>query len=123
MAKAENEKDLLARMCKGRKEGDHRRRIQSRNKLRYDGSFVPNHSNYFQCKQHGITKESVPHQHSNLPQLARTFAWDGSDGRNELKMVEEWNPETETWTRVRGLKVERDTYGMVAASKDLICPK
>ena len=53
----------------------------------------------------------------------RTFALGGSDGRNELKMVEEWNPETETWTRVRGLKVERDTYGMVAASKDLICPK
>ena len=55
--------------------------------------------------------------------LTRTFALGGSDGRNELKMVEEWNPETETWTRVRDLKVERDTYGMVAAPKNLICPK
>ena len=41
----------------------------------------------------------------------------------QLKMVEEWNPETETWTRGRSLKVERDTFGMVAAPKKLICPK
>ena len=53
----------------------------------------------------------------------KTFTLGGSDGRNELKMVEEWNPETETWTRLRGLKVERDTYGMVAAPTNLICPK
>ena len=51
----------------------------------------------------------------------RTFALGGSDGRNELKLVEEWNPESETWTRVRGLKAKRDTFGMVAAPKKLIC--
>ena len=52
----------------------------------------------------------------------RTFALGGSDGRNELKMVEEWNPETETWARVRGLKVKRHFFGMVAAPNNLICP-
>ena len=53
----------------------------------------------------------------------RTFALGGSDGRKELKMVDEWSPDTETWSTVRSLKVKRDTYGMVAAPKNLICPK
>ena len=53
----------------------------------------------------------------------RTFALGGTDGHNELKIVDEWNPETETWSRVSALKVKRDTYGMVAAPRNLICPK
>ena len=53
----------------------------------------------------------------------RIFALGRSDGRNELKMVEEWNPETETWMRVRGLEVERYSCGMVAAPRNLICLK
>ena len=54
---------------------------------------------------------------------ARLAYLGGTDGHNELKMVDEWNPDTETWSRVRGLKVKKDTYGMMAAPKNLICPK
>ena len=40
-----------------------------------------------------------------------------------LKIVEEWNPETEMWRRVQDLSVERYSYGIVAAPVKMVCPK
>ena len=42
---------------------------------------------------------------------------------NELNRVEEWRPETESWSKVETkLKVKRRSFGLVAAPKSLICP-
>ena len=47
--------------------------------------------------------------------------WD--DGDKELNTVEEWKPETESWSIVETqLKVKRGFFGLVAANKRLICP-
>ena len=53
-----------------------------------------------------------------------TLALGGSDDDgNELNTVEEWNPETESWSTVETrLKEKRENFGLVAAPKNLLCP-
>ena len=53
-----------------------------------------------------------------------TLALGGYDGdSNVLNSVEEWNPETESWSTVETrLKEKRNRFGAVAAPKRLICP-
>ena len=47
--------------------------------------------------------------------------WD-ADG-NDLNTVEEWNPETESWSTMETqLKEKRERFGAVDAPKILICP-
>ena len=60
----------------------------------------------------------------------KIFALGGKGGdigdtrdNKSLKIVEEWNPETEMWRRVQDLSVERYSYGIVAAPVKMICPK
>ena len=44
------------------------------------------------------------------------------DDDNSLKSIEKWNPETETWSEVEDqLEEKRLYFGMVAASKNLVC--
>ena len=52
-----------------------------------------------------------------------TLALGGDDGFNQLKSVEKWNPETETWSEVEDqLEEKRRGFGLVAAPKNLVCP-
>ena len=53
-----------------------------------------------------------------------TLALGGYDGdSNVLNSVEEWNPETESWSTLETrLKEKRNRFGAVAAPKSLICP-
>ena len=53
-----------------------------------------------------------------------TLALGGDDDdSNFLNTVEEWNPETESWSMVETrLKEKRSPFGAVAAPKSLICP-
>ena len=45
------------------------------------------------------------------------------DDYNELKSIEKWNPETETWSEVEEqLEEKRFGFGLVAAPKNLVCP-
>ena len=45
------------------------------------------------------------------------------DGDNRLNTVEEWEPETESWSTVETrLKQKRSLFGLVAAPKSLVCP-
>ena len=52
-----------------------------------------------------------------------TLALGGADGPgNWLKSIEKWNLETETWSEVEDqLEEKRLYFGMVAASKNLVC--
>ena len=52
-----------------------------------------------------------------------TLALGGKDDdRNVLKSIEKWNPGTETWSEVEDqLEEKRLYFGMVAASKNLVC--
>ena len=53
----------------------------------------------------------------------RTLAVGGYDGYNELNTVEEWKPETESWSTVETrLKEKRRAFGAVAVNKNLVCP-
>ena len=46
--------------------------------------------------------------------------WD--DDNNELKSIEKWNPETETWSEVEDqLEEKRAHFGLVAVPKNLVC--
>ena len=41
----------------------------------------------------------------------------------ELNAVEEWNPETKTWSTVETrLEEKRSLFGAVVAPKSLVCP-
>ena len=52
-----------------------------------------------------------------------TLALGGKDDdRNALKSIEKWNPETETWSEVEEqLDEKRNSFGLVAAPKNIIC--
>ena len=44
------------------------------------------------------------------------------DDDNRLKIIEKWNPETETWSEVEEqLEEKRSHFGLVAAPKSLVC--
>ena len=44
------------------------------------------------------------------------------DDANELKSIEKWNPETETWSKEEAqLEEKRNAFGLVAVPKSLIC--
>ena len=46
-----------------------------------------------------------------------------NDDGNQLKSIEKWNPETETWSEVEDqLEEKRRAFGLVAAPKNLVCP-
>ena len=45
------------------------------------------------------------------------------DGGNRLNTVEEWEPESESWSTVETrLKEKRSNFGLVAVNKNLVCP-
>ena len=47
----------------------------------------------------------------------------GGWGGNYLNTVEEWQPETESWSKVETrLKERRSDCGLVAVNKNLVCP-
>ena len=47
----------------------------------------------------------------------------GDDGFNGLNTVEEWEPESESWSTVETrLKEKRRIFGLVAVNKNLVCP-
>ena len=54
----------------------------------------------------------------------KTLALGGQEAiPDALDTVEEWKPETETWSTVETrLKEKRSEFGAVAALKSLICP-
>ena len=44
------------------------------------------------------------------------------DDYNELKSIEKWNPETETWSEVEDqLEEKRRNFGLVAVPRSLVC--
>ena len=52
-----------------------------------------------------------------------TLAVGGVDGGNYLTTVEEWEPESESWSTVETrLKEKRSVFGLVAVNKNLVCP-
>ena len=54
-----------------------------------------------------------------------TLALGGRDdgNYNDLKSIEKWNPETETWSEVEEqLEEKRQGFGLVALPKNLVCP-
>ena len=53
-----------------------------------------------------------------------TLALGGADDDdNQLKSIEKWNPETETWSEVEEqLEEKRNSFGLVAVPKNLVCP-
>ena len=53
-----------------------------------------------------------------------TLALGGEDDDdNELKSIEKWNPETETWSEVEEqLEEKRGVFRAVAVPKNLVCP-
>ena len=52
-----------------------------------------------------------------------TLALGGRDAYyNELKSIEKWNPETETWSEVEEqLEEKRRSFGLVAAPRSFVC--
>ena len=54
----------------------------------------------------------------------RTLAMGGvDDDNNVLNTVEEWEPESESWSTVETrLKEKRNVFGLVAVNKNLVCP-
>ena len=70
-------------------------------------------------------RESVHIISFNINGDFTTLALGGLDDgwRNRLNTVEEWNPETESWSTVGNrLKKKRHCFGAVAAPKNLVCP-
>ena len=52
-----------------------------------------------------------------------TLAVGGIDGFNRLNTVEEWEPESESWSTVETrLKEKKSQFGLVAVNKNLVCP-
>ena len=52
-----------------------------------------------------------------------TLAVGGQDGFNRLNTVEEWEPESESWSTVETrLKEKKSNFGLVAVNKNLVCP-
>ena len=44
------------------------------------------------------------------------------DDNNQLKSIEKWNPDTETWSEVEDqLEEKRYYFGMVAVPNSLVC--
>ena len=52
-----------------------------------------------------------------------TLALGGIDyDDNELKSIEKWNPETETWSEVEEqLEEKRSSFGLVEVPRNLVC--
>ena len=71
-------------------------------------------------------KMATPRYHFHLATIMvggqeKVFAVGGSD-RDKLNSVEEWVEDSSTWKAADNLVEKRDTFGMVALPKKIICP-